>query len=95
LGGSVGVEGFGGVNDGAIFTAAGGGGEELMEKTGTAGGFGTADFSDAATGAAADYTVESGESGWQGVELMSDAPPTDERSDVVRESGHIRFFFAL
>ena len=95
LRGGMRVECFARVDDGAEFTPAGGGREQLMEKTGTPGRRRTSDFGKTATRAAAEQLIERRDASWQRVELMSNAPPTEERSDVVRESGHIRFLFAF
>ena len=95
LRGGMRVEGFAGVDDGAEFAPAGGGGEQLMQKTGTPGRRRTSDFGEPAARAAAEQLIERRDASWQRVELMSDAPPTEERSDVVRESGHIRCLFAF
>ena len=89
------VEGFAGVDDGTEFAAARGGGEQLMKKTGTPGRRRPSDFGKPAARAASDQLIERRDAGWQRVELMSNAPPTEERSEVVRESGHIRFLFAF
>ena len=91
LRGGMGIERFSGVDDGAELAAARCGREKSMQEAGPAGGSRTGDFSETAPGTAAEKLVKRGDTGGQRVELMRDAPPTEERSEVVRESGHFAF----